>query len=698
MPDPMIEIAKIIDSQIESRLAKFKKDIQKYVDNRRIGAEQIKPGAIIQPKLSTGIKQTITNAQTDIEDAKDRLDSAEGRLTDAEGNISAVQSTASQLTSDMTNAQGDISTLVQRADGFNTAVSNINGDISTIQQNADSLALVVGGKLDADDPASGIVTSGLSITQDGTLISIPPTGSFGIEINGEEEGQVAMYLNKDGTYIPDFSSPTVAPACLLKGDYIVGSGKNFSSLSNAFSEISNRQLTGDITLKVVDWDTGGTLQGVGGGYAVTITGVNLFEKTYAPARTYDAIGGVNGYGLAYAELTVANQYAYAVWNIGRIGDLNAAGKTIHFGAWGVEKSSADIQPMLTLWKLDVNKWPSVWLGSVSESTSYLMSDAVVPSDASPDEYLGILLYPDFRESAVSGARASWGNVYAELGSANKNNTGADMPVVCGIEIKDCSAQINVSRLALGETLRIRNSRVHISRSLINGSAPGVHAELAQVSMRACTGANVQAVKSVCSQVYVTEGAPSGTYDGWLIDTSTASISTDTPTAQTTKTATITASSTGTYQSGAWISADRAIRQGYTNSSGTAKGGIWFSLSSIPANATVTNMTLTLHRVTGFGQDSAVNVVAYGTASAARNGSPALTSDAYNLGSIGWGKTKTFTLPSELVTGFANGTYKGIVLHPGDGAVLSGKSYSANYAKFGGTDGDNPPRLVVTYTV
>ena len=46
----MIEIAKIIDSQIESRLAKFKKDIQKYVDNRRVGAEQIEAGAIIVPK------------------------------------------------------------------------------------------------------------------------------------------------------------------------------------------------------------------------------------------------------------------------------------------------------------------------------------------------------------------------------------------------------------------------------------------------------------------------------------------------------------------------------------------------------------------------------------------------------------------------------------------------------------------------
>ena len=108
------------------------------------------------------------------------------------------------------------------------------------------------------------------------------------------------------------------------------------------------------------------------------------------------------------------------------------------------------------------------------------------------------------------------------------------------------------------------------------------------------------------------------------------------------------------------------------------------------------MKLTIYRDAGYGKGSAVTVKAYGTAATGKSGNPALTSGPYTLGDIENGVSQTWDLPSALVTGLANGTLKGILFYADDTSVMSGKTYSTNYARLSGVGG-TAPVLAVTYS-
>lgn len=150
----------------------------------------------------------------------------------------------------------------------------------------------------------------------------------------------------------------------------------------------------------------------------------------------------------------------------------------------------------------------------------------------------------------------------------------------------------------------------------------------------------------------------------------------------TSTVTFNPTATGTYTT-YWWSGDNNIRQGYTKSNGRIKGGIFYGISGIPGGATLKTISLTLTRLK-FGKGAPVQVKAYGTTSTGKSGNPALSTDAFVLGTIDYNATATFALPAGLAEGLFNGTYHGIILYADDTGVMGGKNYSTNYATFSPT--------------
>ena len=204
---------------------------------------------------------------------------------------------------------------------------------------------------------------------------------------------------------------------------------------------------------------------------------------------------------------------------------------------------------------------------------------------------------------------------------------------------------------------------------------------------ACTSTAVLAAGGAVIEINGT--APSGTRKG-MIDDGGASTGTppagDSPVVE--NTITLNAQSTGTYSGSAWWS-DAAIRQGYTQANGRMRGGIWFDLTEVQGK-TIKAATLRLRRVEGYGRGGEVDVRIYATDSQALSGQPTTTGSAVT-GKMAQGQVKTFNVEGLM-------GHKGFVLYAEDTEVMSGRTYSKNYARFTGTGGGEAtiPQLVVTY--
>ena len=155
----------------------------------------------------------------------------------------------------------------------------------------------------------------------------------------------------------------------------------------------------------------------------------------------------------------------------------------------------------------------------------------------------------------------------------------------------------------------------------------------------------------------------------------------------------TASMTGTYYpSGHWIGNSSLIQGRYDTTRYYAC--MWFSGASALSDKTVKSATLTIKRISGAGKSSSVNLTLYTTPVTGKSGNP--TSGAVSLGTLGTaanGESVTVSLPTSAIAVLASGGV--LMLDPGDTANASGKKYSANYARFEGTDGASPV-LTVTY--
>ena len=226
---------------------------------------------------------------------------------------------------------------------------------------------------------------------------------------------------------------------------------------------------------------------------------------------------------------------------------------------------------------------------------------------------------------------------------------------------------------------------------------------------ACTNAAVQNCKGDGTKCVYTDGAsvkwsgtrPSGTWGKGIAslttpaDLTTLTISTGsaTPAETPATTASFKANVTGTYYpSGHWIGNSSLIQGRYDTTRHYAC--MWFSASSLKSK-TIKSAALTIKRIAGAGKSSSVNVTLYTSPVTGKSGNP--TTNAVSLGTLGKagnGETVIVNLPTSAIAAIASGG--ALMLDPGDTANASGKTYSANYARFEGKDDGTPPVLTVTY--
>lgn len=514
-------------------------------------------------------------------------------------------------------------------------------------------------------------------------------GIIEITLPGSEEGESTLVILPDGTiYTPAISSPTMAKRIASSGVFTVGTGGDFATLDEAFDLIEDGMLSGDIALKLLNDDPGGILRGVTGGHSISITSGDILDQSSAFTHLASlTVQNTNDYKVT---ATSADAWSYLAVQISRVGDLSLAGKQITVSLGSVTNGGGTSQQVCLF---SYNPTTQVLSQIGSEVTANTSRTYTIPSDLSDDYDLVLILYASSGTACTVGAYTTYCNLRVELGNELAASRAASK-TISSLNITNNSARINLARIISLGNMVIRSSGVALSESEIYG-ASGILVEMGQLRMHNNKGSCTQAVKAICSQVVVTGTAPGGTYDGKTVDTAGATISSS-GTTPTTQTKTLTANSTGTWST-YWWTDDRSIRQGYLSSSGRLKGGMWFDFTQIPTGANVSAMKLTLKRLYGYGLASGVTIKAYGTASNARSGAPALTVGPYTLGTQEWNTTKTFDLPSALISALMAGTCKGIVLYSDDTSVISGKSYSANYGRFDGTDG-TAPKLAVTYTV
>ena len=157
-------------------------------------------------------------------------------------------------------------------------------------------------------------------------------------------------------------------------------------------------------------------------------------------------------------------------------------------------------------------------------------------------------------------------------------------------------------------------------------------------------------------------------------------------------------------SGSWTSGQ--LRQNFATGLGVCKGCVWFDNSAIRSalsGKTVRSATLRLHRVSGSGRSSAVQVTARGLTLTGASGTvPNSTSaDVYGglsamLGTIGNGDTVAMALPVNIVNALVSGSINGIALYAGETAQTGNRGFSANYCRFDGVGDQFAPVLTINY--
>ncbi len=572
---------------------------------------------------------------------------------------------------------------------------------SSITTNKLAAGAVTAAKIDVADlfaaaaTINAVKTMQVASLLNGTVLELNEsravfrTPEFLVEIPGAEEGEEKLRINEDGAFIPQLESPVAAPR-RPGGIFRVGtSADDYASLDDAFADLDGAVLLDDVFLLLSSvTHPGGTLRGVRG-RSVTICPRNLMFL----GTRYRVLENGTSFGYASSSVTiaatVAGTYRLMRFLCGRVGDLNVAGRdmTFHFDAVSVTGAAS---PYMQVRLVDADYASNAvsLAGSSAPGADHVFT---VP-EGTDAKYLVVDLNVSGGTACAVGDSVTYSHPRVNIGGVDLGWQYPDSYDIAEFSVRACD-RVNFARLGLPAGMKVRDSNLVVYDSDLYG-AIGIDADMSRVLMRSNWGSCTKAVQANCSQVKVTGPAPGGTYEGWLVDTTDATIA-GSGSAPTEVTRTLTANVTGTYTT-YWWSSDRSVRQGYTLTGGRIRGGMWWDMTAIPSGATVSAMQLSLKRIAGYGKGEAVSVKAYGTGSSARSGQPGLTSSGYTLGTIGEGVTKTFDLPAALVTGLAAGTYKGIVLYADDTGVLSGKTYSTNYARFGGTDG-TPPKLAVTYT-
>lgn len=553
-----------------------------------------------------------------------------------------------------------------------------------------------------EDPVSELqAESVVEINKNRVKISTP---EFAVDIPTTEGMDVQV--NEKGFSAPVISSPTVAKA-RTGGVYTVGAGGDYACLADALGDINNCVLSDDVIFKMVGAsDAGGVIRGVSGPGQVIIAPINLCN--FADAAAWElanvSIGQLASDGGVAFTVAAEGTWRSATLHIGSVGVMGLRGKTITFSAkmyGSAGASSAMVLQAVIFVGGNAIRYISRPAGSDITERLTGAGSVVIPETAGFWDELKITFWVSQSASIPKGNIAYYRDIRLEIGGEISGlATGKTTVTLAGLRAEGCAAQIICHEAIFPTLLECRNTAMAVNRCTFTGTQ-GFYIYGGSGYMDHCYGS--------CSDSAVYAGgggaisiygsAPSG-WKGGLLETSEMDEgdppSGGTPDPEVSKTITAKATSSGTYDGvNGWWSSDAALRQGYVSGNGRLRGGVWFDLSALPSGATITKLTLRLRRVEGYGKGSAVDVRIYGTTAGARSGDPAANgkiSSNYVSGTMEPGKTKTFDVTSLKA-------YTGFVLYAADTAVLSGKSYSTNFARFTGTGGgdDTIPLLTVTYT-
>ena len=312
----------------------------------------------------------------------------------------------------------------------------------------------------------------------------------------------------------------------------------------------------------------------------------------------------------------------------------------------------------------------------------------------------------------------YGGIAVQYCTAKVTIMGTGMTVYAGtgkaVEVTGCSFVridgANVSGSGTDGVYYTEGSKGLLWNCDFAGFTNAVHASLtAHVIVNACTGSG--ALKASFGGIVAANGTmPTGgtteVGNGKVWSTgSTATGGSTSSSSSTLTAASYDAVTTATCRnSGSWTSGQ--LRQNFATGLGVCKGCVWFDNSAIRSalsGKTVRSATLRLHRVSGSGRSSAVQVTARGLTLTGASGTvPNSTSAAVYgglsamLGTIGNGETVAMALPVNIVNALVSGSINGIALYAGETAQTGNRGFSANYCRFDGVGDQFAPVLTINY--
>ena len=312
----------------------------------------------------------------------------------------------------------------------------------------------------------------------------------------------------------------------------------------------------------------------------------------------------------------------------------------------------------------------------------------------------------------------YGGIAVQYCTAKVTIMGTGMTVYAGtgkaVEVTGCSFVridgANVSGSGTDGVYYTEGSKGLLWNCDFAGFTNAVHASLtAHVIVNACTGSG--ALKASFGGIVAANGTmPTGGTTELGNGKVWSSGSTATGGSTSASSSTLTAASydavtTATCRnSGSWTSGQ--LRQNFATGLGVCKGCVWFDNSAIRSalsGKTVRSATLRLHRVSGSGRSSAVQVTARGLTLTGASGTvPNSTSaSVYGglsamLGTIGNGDTVAMALPVNIVNALVSGSINGIALYAGETAQTGNRGFSANYCRFDGVGDQFAPVLTINY--
>lgn len=665
-------------------------------------------------------------SQTDFDSLGQRVASAESSITQQAGQIASKvsQTDFDSLAGRVSGAESSITQQAGQiaAKASQTEVDSLTGRVSSAEASINLVPDQINAAVnDIDEFHSGSV---ISMTRDKVYIGTP---EYEVEINDDPDFlQTYIKANASGagiTYTWDESTQTY-------------------DVNGTATAASYRKIAPTSGREFPSWVVpGGTYRVYyeASGSDSTVANLNFYIYFYSSTTTATAFASVKATNGAWKEFTVPSNAVH--WNI----DLNVArnGTVNHVRAGNFAiKNAGEPQTFhmdrmgasmdtLSVNRLFVPNMAEKYTGAftVTIGTGGTFASFAEFCNAVSNHVLtyniGITILNDLYENVDLSGIVGAGSIWISGGNHTINGN---------VNIGNNSSWIGMENLTINGTATVGNSTAAFHSVIFNGNgatnalnettgscvdADGCQFYNATSLIRAAvacqfrgynlSGGNcTNCIEAAQSTVYMEGTRPDGTVSLWGCiyagDPSALTIDygSATPVVPPTQTATLACTNSGThYPSGHWYGGgDKRVRQGFVNlgTSGNneLQGCIWFDTSAISGH-TVLSALLTLTRAAGYGRGSDVNVRLYTTPLTGTSGNPLTNAVDYGvIGSIANGETKQFTIPTAAVQALASGTMSGLMLQIGDGALISGRTYSVNYAHFWGYGETTPPSLMVTY--